>query len=216
MSTKITMSSALFAFAAAALCLPASAIPQVDANPTAVKYYNAGVKAYQASRYNDAANQYRKAIHIDPNFAEAHANLGLILEGSDRAAAIQQLRTATKLKPSLAAAHNTLGALLYQQKDYAGAANEYRSVIRLNPSSVPGHFNLGLALVKMGQLKGAIPEFRAAKRLDPRLADARLDLGQALYHTGDKKGARAEWQAVAQSGDPDSRKSARSMIARHR
>lgn len=216
MSTKFRIQTAIFALAAVALCIPALAIPQVDANPAAVKYYNAGVKSYQAARYNDAANEYRKAIHIDPKFAEAHANLGLLLAGSDRAAAIQQLKSATALNPNLAAAHNTLGGLLYQQKQYAGAASEYRSVIRLNPKSVAGHFNLGLALVKMGQVKDAIPQFRAAKRLDPKLADARLDLGQALYHTGDKKGARAEWRAVAESGDPDSRKSARSMIARHR
>ncbi len=190
----------------------AQGTPQVDAGPAAVTHYNAGVASYQMGRYNDAADQFRAAIHLDPEFAEAHANLGLVLEGSDRDAAIRQLRAATALKPDMAEAHNTLGALLYRQGQFAAAAAEYRTVLRLHPDSVAGHYNLGLALSKMGHPQAAIAEWEQTVRLKPDFTDARLDLGQALYLAGRHDDARAQWRVVAGSGHAADARSARRLL----
>lgn len=192
------------------------AAPPVDADPAAVAHYNKGVSAYAESRYNRAADEFRTAIRIDPNLAEAHANLGLVLQGSDQEAAIQQLRTATRLKPDLAEAHNTLGALLYRQQRFGAAASEYRTVLRLHPDSVAGHYNLGIALAKMARPQEAVEEFAQVVKLKPDFTDARIDLGQALYQTGHKEEAYAQWRTVATSGDAGAAKSARRLLARHR
>jgi tetratricopeptide (TPR) repeat protein len=193
-----------------------AAPPQVDAKPAAVTHYNAGVVFYHDGRNNAAVEEFRQAIHIDPGFAEAHANLGLVLEGSDMDAAVQQLRQATHLNPELAEAHNTLGAVLYRREQYPAAAAEYRTVLRLHPDSVSGHYNLGLTLAKMKQMDAAISEFQQAVKLKPDFADARLDLGQSLYHTGHQQEARAQWKMAAESSDADAAKAARRMLARHR
>lgn len=210
-----TIFAGLAAIAALTLSAFAQAAPQVDASPSAVAHYNAGVDAYEAGRYNTAADEFRTAIHIDPRFAEAHANLGLVLEGSDTEAALQQLRAATTLKPDLADAHNTLGALLYRQQQFPAAAAEYRTVLRLHPDSVAGHYNLGLALAKMNRPQAAIAEFEQVVKLKPDFTDARLDLGQALYQAGRKSQARAQWRTVAASDNADAAKSARHLLARH-
>jgi len=39
-----------------------------------------GVTAYETGKLEDAINAYEKAIHINPNYAYAYNNLGLVLK----------------------------------------------------------------------------------------------------------------------------------------
>ena len=216
MSYRTVLTGAVGIVLAIGLGIHSHAAPPVDADPTAVAHYNKGVSDYEENRYNSAADEFRTAIHIDPDFAEAHANLGLVLRGSDQDAAIQQLRTATRIKPDLAEAHNTLGALLYRQQQFDAAASEYRTVLRLHPDSAAAHYNLGIALAEMDQPKAVVAEFTQAVKLRPGFTDARIDLGQALYQAGRRDEARAQWHTVAASGDADAARSARRLLAQHR
>ena len=56
---------------------------------------------------------YRRALELDPRFAAAHHNLGLLLRALDRLPEAQQCyEAATRLEPNFAEAHNNLGNVL--------------------------------------------------------------------------------------------------------
>jgi len=75
-------------------------------------YYHHGV-ILRSERPNDtseAADAFRKAIRLNPNFAEAYLQLGILeLDQMKTAEAITDLEKAERLNPNLATAHYRLG-----------------------------------------------------------------------------------------------------------
>lgn len=109
----------------------------------------------------------RKAIEIDPNYAEAYSLLGQLI-GYDKersAEAISALRTAIKLNPKLLAPYEVLGNILAWTKDTQGAEEVFRQGIAADPKRMAGRFQLGRLLVKQGRL------VEARKLWDERTSD---------------------------------------------
>ena len=62
---------------------------------------------------DEAIAQYRKALEIKPDYAEAHYNLGIALAGRGQIdEAIDHYRKALEIKPDYAKAHYNLGVAL--------------------------------------------------------------------------------------------------------
>jgi tetratricopeptide (TPR) repeat protein len=63
------------------------------------------------NRLPEAIEAYRDAIRIQPGFAEAHNNLGVVLANSNQLPeAIEQFEQAVKLKPDFTSAQGNLEA----------------------------------------------------------------------------------------------------------
>jgi tetratricopeptide (TPR) repeat protein len=143
-----------------------------------------------------AAAEYKKAIRLKPDFADAHNNLGVALaqQGQYGAAAVEY-KKAIRLKPDYAGvAHNNLGVLLALQGQYDDAAAEYKKAIRLKPDYAEAHYNLGLALLTQGQYNAAAAEYKKAIRLKPDFAEAHNSLGLALVAQGQYGAAAVEFK----------------------
>jgi Flp pilus assembly protein TadD len=80
---------------------------------------NLGYNLMMQGRKNDAAEEFRRALELNPASETARNNLGLAL-GDQPAAAIAQFRQTA----DLAVAHNNLAAYLYEKGDLAGARKE--------------------------------------------------------------------------------------------
>ena len=64
----------------------------------AAPYFNLGVLLEDLKRPQDAARCYQDALDRDPDFADAHYNLGLVFEAlGKKDQAFTHLRTARKL-----------------------------------------------------------------------------------------------------------------------
>jgi tetratricopeptide (TPR) repeat protein len=64
------------------------------------KKHNAlGNKYTDQARFMEAEKEYREAIRLKPDFAEAHHGLGLVLMVRDREGGLNELREAIRLKP---------------------------------------------------------------------------------------------------------------------
>jgi tetratricopeptide (TPR) repeat protein len=62
-------------------------------------------------RLDDAIKEYQMAIKLDPNYADAHYNLGLAYQKTGRLDdAVKEYQIAASLKPEYASALNRLGA----------------------------------------------------------------------------------------------------------
>ena len=106
----------------------------------------------------------------DPDHAEAHYNLGLVLAAlGRREEAEASYRRGLALKPGSVDGHNNLGVLLEEVGRYEEAAACYRRAIELAPELAHPLNNLGVLLKESGQLAAALQTHRRAIALDPDL-----------------------------------------------
>jgi len=128
---------------------------------------------------------FEKAIRIDPDFAESHANLGLLLDkrGEDgRAEACY--RRSIALNPAYTQTHLNLGVLLARQKRFTEAEAAYRQAIALKPHAPEAWSNLGVLCACMKRELEAERCHRTALLLDDGYAQARFNLAYLLLRQG--------------------------------
>ncbi len=81
---------------------------------------------------DEAIQEYRDALRINPNDALLHNNLGVAIGDQGKLdQAIEQYHEALRLNPALALAHYNLGECLRQTGDRDGAVREFRDFLNL-------------------------------------------------------------------------------------
>jgi len=93
-----------------------------------VTHYNLGVAYDELSRYDEAVEAYKRAIHINPDLWEAHNNLGFdYVELGHYDEAIEAYKQAIRLKPDDEDAHYGLGVFTFRCPVLCSqASQEYR------------------------------------------------------------------------------------------
>jgi tetratricopeptide (TPR) repeat protein/tRNA A-37 threonylcarbamoyl transferase component Bud32 len=149
----------------------------------------------QKCDYDGAIAEYREAIRLKKDYAEAHHNLGYALYLRGRLdEAIAEYREAIRLKKDDAQAQLNLGIALSAKGRLDEAIAEYREAIRINKDHLGAHLNLGALLCDQKRdYDGAIAEFREAIRINKDYADAYYNLGNALAKKGRLDEAIAEY-----------------------
>jgi len=72
----------------------------------AVAHNNLGLALTSKGELAEAADSFREALRIQPDFAEAHVNLAVALEYLERSAeALKHVETALLIRPTFAVAH---------------------------------------------------------------------------------------------------------------
>jgi Flp pilus assembly protein TadD len=129
---------------------------------------NLGVALAQQGRYDQAVENYRKAIRDYPDYAEAYYNLGIALQKQGQNdEAISSYRQALKLNPDYAKAYLDLGVTLLAGGRSDEAVFCFNKTIRLKPDSVEAYNNLGQLFLSQGKLDEAIGYFRRALQIEP-------------------------------------------------
>lgn len=189
-------------------------------------HFNRAAAAQRQGDLQEAVREYRAALAADPRDADAHSNLGSVLDTlGQREEAIAELRAALALEPDLAVAHNNLGAALLRAGREAEARSELRAALAIDPDYAEAHHNLGLSLAAGGELAAAEEEYRRALAAEPGYLSAEVGLARVLARQGRLAEAIAEFRrvlerrpddaavhhdlgtALAQSGDLDAARS---------
>lgn len=124
-------------------------------------------------RIDESIVEYRRALELNPDFAEAHVNLGASLADQKRLdEAISEFRTAVKLKPHMTPGHYNLAVVLSEKGQLVEAIGEYRKVLELKPADADAHSELGRALADNGQIDEAIEQYEQALKIDSTNVDA--------------------------------------------
>ncbi len=96
-------------------------------NTGANQYFQQGLDFAAQQNRESAEAAFRRVIQIDPNFAEAYANLGSILANQNKLAeALPNFQTAIRLKPNVPEFHYMLGQVLYAQNKMGDAVESIK------------------------------------------------------------------------------------------
>jgi Flp pilus assembly protein TadD len=141
-----------------------------------------GIVEFQRRNHGAAEAAFRKAVELDPGYAEAHNNLGCALSArGEHAAAEAACRAAIGLRPGYAVAYVNLGIALQEQRKYAAAGDAFRKAAELKPEYSEAHNNLGNVLVRQGKFAAAEAAYRRAIELKPpEPARVYVNLSRAL------------------------------------
>jgi len=109
-----------------------------------------------------------KAVDLDPAYAEAHNELGIIHTQSGRfAEAEKSLKAAIRANPRYAPARNNLAVLYGRQGRNVEAEAQLRRAVEEDPGYAEAHKNYGLTLAALGRFKEAETALRKANELEP-------------------------------------------------
>jgi len=162
-----------------------------------LNHYESGNACYEQGRMDEAIAEYREAIRLTPDYAEAHNNLGAALQALRRTdESVAAYREAVRLKPDYATAWNNLGSALQQQGNLSNAIDAYHRALSLDPNYALAHYNLGNALREQHRAPEAIDAFRAAVRLKPDFSEAHSNLGAILHHQERLEESLASYEAA--------------------
>ena len=162
----------------------------LESFPNSVVLCNiAGAANAGLMQYDDAINSYKKALKINPDYADAYNNMGAALnEKGDLEAAIATYKKALKIKPDSADAYYNMGIALNNKGDLESAIDSYKKALGVRPEYADAYYNMGIAFNGMGDLEAAIESYNKALKIKPNYAEAISNLLKLLTsHTPEKE-----------------------------
>ena len=147
---------------------------------------------------------YDAAIELDPQFAEAYNNRGIVkYELGQISAAVEDYTAAVKLKSNYADALLNRGIAYAALEQFQNAEKDFRAALKLNDKSAAAHNNLGSLFVFKEMFNEAVEECTRAIRLNPNFADAWYNRAVAYYGLGDYSKALSDAQKSLQLNPND-------------
>jgi serine/threonine protein kinase/Flp pilus assembly protein TadD len=162
-------------------------------NPEAYQLYLSAIYLGRKGGNEDlkkALGYFNQATVLDPNFAQAYANMVVIYinlaansvfdpkEAMPKAKAAAQ--KALELDGTLAEAHAALAIIKINEWDWTGAESEYRQALELNPNLAAARSNYANYLSIMGRDAEALGEIKRAQDIDPARLNFRYIEGRIL------------------------------------
>jgi tetratricopeptide (TPR) repeat protein len=124
------------------------------------------VKLYYDRDWPGAEHEFRRAIDLNPNYANGHHWYSEFLSLIGRhTQAIAESERARELDPLSNIINTWVGSRYFSARQYDKALEAYRNAIEMDPNFVPARLVLGQEYEQKGMLQEAIAEFEKAVRL---------------------------------------------------
>ena len=141
---------------------------------------NLGVIYLKLGKYDQAIEQFKKALEVDPHYTVGPFLFGdIYTDAKNYQEKINDFKDVIKTNREYARAHNYLGLTYLKKKNYSAAKNSLLESIRVNPKYAKANNNLGVLYEEMGDTTKAIESYRMAQRIDPNDPDSFYNLGLA-------------------------------------
>lgn len=134
---------------------------------SAQDYFNLGEILIQQGKYDNAIKNFREAIRMNPNYADAFRRRGdaYYLNGNNSLAVIDYTM-AIKLNPFDSRAHNNRGMVFRLNGYLEQAVDDYTISISLEPY-YQSYYNRGLVYLELGNNALAVEDFTEVIKLRP-------------------------------------------------
>jgi len=151
-----------------------------------------------------AAEEYRKALAIQPDYHPARLGLGLaLLAGGDRAGALAELQRLAKDTPGDPTAWHLIGRIHASEKRYGEAVKALTEALRIQPDFLPALMDRADVYAAAGEDRKAAADYEQVLKRQPGDAVSRVKLGMIYQRMGDTAKAEASYRAALKA-NPDS------------
>ena len=160
-------------------------------NLTINEIFSLAVKNHQEGKNDIALKLYNQVLKIDPNYADAHNNLGVIFQNQmNHEKAKECYEKAIAINPNYADAHNNLGIIYSDLGKNQKAKEYYDKAIVINPDYANAHNNLGNIFQKLGNLQKAKECYEKAIVINPNYVNAHNNLSEIFIKLKDFQKAK--------------------------
>gem|GEM_PF-2039548 len=151
-------------------------------NGKARKLKSEGDELSKAGKYREAIEKYEEAIGIEPDYWNAHNNMGnAFLELGENYEAIKKYEDTIRLKPDSFIPYNNMGNAYTALKKYENALVSYETAARIKPDLSAIRNNMGNCYIELKRFEEAVGSLKEALRLDKNNYDAMYNLGISYY-----------------------------------
>lgn len=164
-------------------------------------YISLGDAYRKINSFEDAVNEYRMAIWLNPACITAYKHLCSVFEEmGDYESAVKTYKRLLEFRPYDAVLYSNLANILYMKGDLSDAISAYHTAIVLNPNktwtSVVAQ-TLGYVFQEAkGDYDAAISAYQSATLLNPNDVDIYVSLGSAFFDKGDLNNALAAYRSA--------------------
>ena len=131
-------------------------------------HYQSALQLAKQGRFDEAADNFRKATRLNPDNADIHFHFANMLHQQERPDdAISYYFRALRVDPNYAAAHRNMAFILASRGASANAIEHYRQAIEIRPNDEQAHFYLAGVLFRTGEIGLAIQHYQETVRLKP-------------------------------------------------
>ncbi len=160
------------------------AIELMPDNPEA--YYNYGYALELENRTEEALDQMKKALDVDPNHIFARGSLDTLTgiqlyENGKIQEAAERLHEVVRHFPEQSRASHYLGLIALNRRQMDSAISHFSNAIKANPGYAEAHVNLGIALAGKKEYAQADEAFSEALKIKPNLVKAHYNYAASLY-----------------------------------
>ena len=140
---------------------------------------------YIKGRLEEAVEEYRKVVKLDPHHEEAHYNLGVVYDRMGRTEeAVKEWMTTLEINPVRLEALLALG-LAYQEKGETGEAGRFlKEAISKYPQDSLLKYHLGEVLFAEGRHREALEAFNSVLLLNDAMIEARFGISVCMAELG--------------------------------
>jgi len=159
---------------------------------------NYGNELLNSGLADEAIEQYRKAVDINPNYTIGLKNLGAALVEEERFdEGLKFLHKAAELNPRWHEVYNSLGLAYGQQGAYGPAEENLKKALELKPGYAQAQFNLGLVSFEQKNYAEAERYFSDALKSNEDWIEARSRLGSVYFLQGELAAAAEQLNLIA-------------------
>ncbi len=164
---------------------------------------------YDRSQFKKAIKTFRRALEIDPAYADASVGLSIILndlgryeegkeifESAQRELAVVRNISDPYLNERFAQKHLELGDLYFQYKRYTESTEQYYKALNLSSKRSEVLLKIAESFLLGGDPKRALKILRDLVAEYPSFLPAQIKLGLVLYHSNRVVEAVEEWERV--------------------
>lgn len=167
-----------------------------------VAYNNRGNAYLMLGQYQQAIEDYNKALEQDRDFAKAYNNRGLAYGNLGKyQLAIEDFSVSIRKNNREPMAYFNRGNVFKALGDYQKAIEDYSKAIELNPRKADFYNNRGNTFLKLYSYQQAIEDFNVAIRLNCDYDKAYLNRGIAYESLGNFKEALEDYRTSARLGN---------------
>lgn len=120
-----------------------------------------GIIFFKKNNLLEAEKQFKKALEVNPKYAEAYNNLGLTFKKQKKLSkAMENYNSALKITPEYPECLNNLGVIYDQQGKLDKAIELFRKALEIRLNYPEAHLNLAVSLEKKGYIAEALLHYQ--------------------------------------------------------